>query len=75
MTRVRLCSWTAAPVLLALLCSSGAWAQSETCTRTLHADVVAFDQVFFWNRLGAVQPQGMMYGAAARRGADQRLAR
>ena len=31
------------------------------CTRTVYADVVAFDQVFFWNRLGAVQPQGMMY--------------
>ncbi|HEX7150208.1 MAG TPA: copper oxidase [Thermoanaerobaculia bacterium] len=32
-----------------------------TCARTIQADVVAFDQVFFWNRLGAVQPQGMMY--------------
>jgi manganese oxidase len=31
------------------------------CERNLEADVVAFDQVFFWNRLGAVQPQGMMY--------------
>jgi hypothetical protein len=36
-------------------------AEAQTCTRTLTADVVAFDQVFFWNRLGAVQPQGMMY--------------
>jgi hypothetical protein len=35
------------------------WAQ--TCARTITADVVAFDQVFFWNRLGAVQPQGLMY--------------
>ncbi|HEX7150210.1 MAG TPA: copper oxidase [Thermoanaerobaculia bacterium] len=31
------------------------------CARQLVADVVAFDQVFFWNRLGAVQPQGMIY--------------
>ena len=31
------------------------------CVRVIHADVVALDQVFFWNRLGAVQPQGMMY--------------
>src|SRR5215212_11203310 len=31
------------------------------CARTIHADVVALDQVFFWNRLGAVQPQGMIY--------------
>jgi hypothetical protein len=36
-------------------------AQAQTCARTITADVVAFDQVFFWNRLGAVQPQGMMY--------------
>src|SRR5215207_3892266 len=38
-----------------------ATAGAQTCARTLTADVVAFDQVFFWNRLGAVQPQGMMY--------------
>ena len=31
------------------------------CQRMVHADVVALDQVFFWNRLGAVQPQGMIY--------------
>ena len=31
------------------------------CARTIKADVVALDQVFFWNRLGAVQPQGMIY--------------
>src|SRR5688500_1475175 len=36
-------------------------ARPQTCARTLTADVVAFDQVFFWNRLGAVQPQGMMF--------------
>ncbi len=38
-----------------------ATARAQTCARTITADVVAFDQVFFWNRLGAVQPQGMMY--------------
>ncbi|HBL27587.1 MAG TPA: copper oxidase [Acidobacteria bacterium] len=31
------------------------------CARLLFADVVALDQVFFWNRLGAVQPQGMIF--------------
>ena len=36
-------------------------AGAQTCARTLTADVVALDQVFFWNRLGAVQPHGMMY--------------
>ncbi|HKH43033.1 MAG TPA: copper oxidase [Thermoanaerobaculia bacterium] len=36
-------------------------AQAQSCARTITAEVVAFDQVFFWNRLGAVQPQGMMF--------------
>jgi hypothetical protein len=31
------------------------------CERTIKAHVVALDQVFFWNRLGAVQPQGMIF--------------
>ncbi len=50
--------------LFVLLASSLALpgdARAQTCARTLTADVVAFDQVFFWNRLGALQPQGMMY--------------
>jgi len=32
-----------------------------SCNRIIKADVVALDQVFFWNRLGAVQPHGMVY--------------
>src|SRR5215218_7894147 len=36
-------------------------ARAQTCARTITADVVAFDQVFFWNRLGSFQPQGLMY--------------
>ncbi|MBA3440400.1 MAG: hypothetical protein H0T92_11075, partial [Pyrinomonadaceae bacterium] len=31
------------------------------CVRTIKADIVAFDQVFFYNRFGAVNPYGMMY--------------
>ena len=31
------------------------------CARRLTAEVVALDQVYFWNRLGAVEPQGMMF--------------
>ncbi len=50
--------WTAALALVAL--PPGA-VSAQTCARTITADVVAFDQVWFWNRLGAVQPQGMMY--------------
>ncbi len=34
---------------------------SGTCNRSLFADVVALDQPYFWNRLGAVQPHGMVY--------------
>jgi hypothetical protein len=38
-----------------------AWHTGPSCNRTITADVVALDQVFFWNRLGAVEPQGMIY--------------
>ncbi|HET9226586.1 MAG TPA: copper oxidase, partial [Thermoanaerobaculia bacterium] len=31
------------------------------CNRLIQAGVVALDQVFFWNRYGAVEPQGMIY--------------
>jgi hypothetical protein len=55
---LRRLSWMALLALLALM--PGA-ASAQTCARTITADVVAFDQVWFWNRLGAVQPQGMMY--------------
>src|SRR4051812_34074875 len=34
---------------------------TPSCERTVKADVVAFDQVFFYNRLGAVNPSGMIY--------------
>jgi hypothetical protein len=43
-----------------LLPSEKATAQT-TCSRTIQANVVAFDQVFFYNRLGAVNPAGMIY--------------
>jgi manganese oxidase len=48
-------------IVIATILSSVPPAFAATCARTIEADVVAFDQVFFWNRLGAVQPQGMMY--------------
>jgi hypothetical protein len=31
------------------------------CSRTITADVVAFDQIIFYNRLGSFDPGGMMY--------------
>lgn len=36
-------------------------ASAASCARTLTADVVALDQSFFYNRLGAVNPAGMIY--------------
>ena len=34
---------------------------STICARTVQADVVALDQPWFWNRIGAVEPQGMIF--------------
>lgn len=34
---------------------------ASTCSRTVIANVVALDQPFFWNRLGVMQPWGMMF--------------
>lgn len=51
----------AAAVLAVLSAGLASAAAAQTCNRTVNADVVALDQVFFWNRLGAVQPQGMMF--------------
>lgn len=31
------------------------------CEGHVYADVVALDQVYYWNRLGAFEPQGMVY--------------
>lgn len=33
----------------------------DRCVRVITANVVALDQPFFWNRLGAWQPQGQIY--------------
>jgi hypothetical protein len=60
MTRKNLKFLQVGMVALSHFCITS-FAQAATCERTLTADVVALDQAFFWNRLGAVQPQGMMY--------------
>ncbi len=49
----------AAALLWGVLLEATAYAHE--CERTITADVVALDQVFFWNRLGVVQPQGQMF--------------
>jgi len=46
---------------VALLMAAAVPLHAAECQRQLTANVVALDQVFFWNRLGAVQPQGMIY--------------
>jgi hypothetical protein len=54
--------------ILVVLYSGAVTAQTDgeeviapSCERTIKADVVAFDQPFFYNRLGAVNPAGMIY--------------
>src|SRR5687767_9012482 len=43
--------------------ASGAHAQTPptTCERTVKAEVVAFDQALIYNRLGVINPAGMIY--------------
>jgi hypothetical protein len=54
--------WAALGVIgLSLLAAGPSDAQTPACTNTITADVVALDQPFFWNRLGAVEPQGMIF--------------
>src|ERR1051325_3142102 len=47
--------------VVALLAVSSAHAQTTTCERTVKADVVALDQALIYNRLGAINPAGMIY--------------
>ena len=51
--------------ILALIGSFGSVAMAEessfACNRTVNAQVVALDQPWMWNRLGAAQPGGMIY--------------
>ncbi len=49
-----------ASLALALLLAVPGSAEAQ-CARSIKASVVALDQVYFWNRLGAVQPHGMIY--------------
>src|SRR5215212_645497 len=46
---------------LALTASGKTAAPSDGCNRTIWADVVALDQPFLVNRLGASMPEGMVY--------------
>jgi manganese oxidase len=44
-----------------VLWAGSASAQTPVCNRTITADVVAFDQIFFYNRLGSFDPGGMIF--------------
>ena len=52
-----------AAAALVLIATSGASAQTPptTCERTVKAEVVALDQALIYNRLGAINPAGMIY--------------
>jgi hypothetical protein len=57
----RVIPFLACVAVLALLAIPAPVRAEISCERTLTADVVALDQVFEWNRLGAMQPQGMIF--------------
>src|ERR1700756_2918582 len=38
--------------------------ESSVCNRIIKAQVIALDQPWMWNRLGAAQPGGMIYALA-----------
>ncbi len=46
---------------MAILSVAAAAQASDPCQDKVKASVVALDQAFCWNRLGAMQPQGMIY--------------
>ena len=52
-------------LLLALVAGTASGAESEpmdsACTNTVHANVVAIEQAYVYNRYGAFNPGGMMY--------------
>ncbi|WP_051961660.1 hypothetical protein [Methylobacter sp. BBA5.1] len=50
--------------LLAMALAHAGPAQAN-CTNTVSADVVALDQVFYYNRLGAMNPAGMVFALKA----------
>ena len=62
-------TWFHAAAALALFCAAAGSAGAQTatptptpdCNRTVSADVVAIDQVLTYNRLGAVNPAGLIY--------------
>ena len=53
------CSFTL--VILFAIAATTAVGQTPICNRTIKADVVAFDQIYTYNRFGAFNPAGMMY--------------
>ncbi len=54
-------SMTAAFTLLIVAGTASAQGAPGSCTRTIEARVVALDQPFMWNRLGASNPGGMIF--------------
>jgi hypothetical protein len=55
---------TAVATIAFALSASVAKESPRVCNRTIKARVIALDQPWMWNRLGAAQPGGMLYALA-----------
>lgn len=53
--------WLLSMAFLILVATAGSASAQCTASNTKTANVVALDQPWFWNRLGAVQPQGQIF--------------
>jgi hypothetical protein len=62
---LRSCGWVraalSAAAAIASMTALAGRASAQVCAHTVSADVVAFNQAFFYNRLGAMNPVGTMY--------------
>jgi plastocyanin len=61
MRRVSASLWVIAGLLLAVAPVGAQDGKPRQCNRTVIAEVVALDQPYFWNRLGASAPNGMIF--------------
>ncbi|HEU4389421.1 MAG TPA: copper oxidase, partial [Blastocatellia bacterium] len=59
--RLSLLAWLLVVSILGLFGGTGTVSAQCTNANTKTANVVALDQPWFWNRLGAVQPQGQIF--------------
>jgi hypothetical protein len=58
---LRHAAWCGVALAALVALVAPATAQAQSCQRDIYAQVVALDQPYFWNRLGAAQPQGQIF--------------